>query len=78
MSDCEDRRKNQKKPVDDGSIVDATAAKKSIGDGLIITTVATMTAVILFGLRLVGVRQGNASLTSMSLAWFMSLPVSEL
>ena len=47
MSDCEDRRKNQKKPVDDGSIVDATAAKKSIGDGLIITTVATMTAVIL-------------------------------
>ena len=74
----EDRQKKQKKPVDDGSIVDAAAAKKPIGDGLIITTVATMTAVILFGLRLVGVRQGNALLTPTSLAWFMSLPVSEL
>ena len=44
MSDCEDcQNKNN-----DG--VDATAAKKPIGDGLIITTVTTTTAVIFFGL----------------------------
>ena len=37
MSDC-DRQKNNKKPIDDASTVDATAAKKPTGDGLIITT----------------------------------------
>ena len=37
MSDC-DRQKNNKKPIDDASTVDATAAKKATGDGLIITT----------------------------------------
>ena len=67
MSDC-DRQKNNKKPIDDGSTVDATAAKKPIGDGLIITTVSTTTAIIFFGLRLVGMRQGNALLKSTSLA----------
>ena len=72
MSDCEDcQNKNN-----DG--VDATAAKKPIGDGLIITTVTTTTAVIFFGQRLVGMRQGNALLTSTSLALFMSLPVWEM
>ena len=30
MSDC-DRQKKNKKPIDDGSTVDATAAKKPIG-----------------------------------------------
>ena len=72
MSDCEDcQNKNN-----DG--VEATAAKKPIGDGLIITTVTTTTAVIFFGLRLVGMRQGYALLTSTSLALFMSLPVWEM
>ena len=72
MSDCEDcQNKNN-----DG--LDATAAKKPTGDGLIITTVAATTAVILPGLRLVGMKQGNALLKSMSLAWFMSLPVWEM
>ena len=77
MSDC-DRQKNNKKTIDDRSTVDATAAKKPIGDGLIIITVAATTAVIFFGLRLVGMRQGNALLTSTSLAWFLSLPVWEM
>ena len=60
MNDCGDcQNKNN-----DG--VDVTAAKKPTGDGLIITTVVTTTAVIFFGLRLVGMRQGNALLTSTS------------
>ena len=67
MSDC-DRQKNNKEPTDDGSTVRATTAKKHIGDGLIITTVATTTAVIFFALSLVGMRQGNVLLTSTSLA----------
>ena len=72
MSDCEDcQNKNN-----DG--LDATANKKHTGDGLIITTVAATTAVIFPGLRLVGMKQGNALLKSMSLAWFMSLPVWEM
>ena len=66
MSDCEDCQNK------DNDGVDATAAKKSIVDGLIITTV------IFFGLRLVGMRQGNALLTSSLSAWFMSLPVWEM
>ena len=59
MRDC-DCQKNNKKPIDDGSTIDGTAAKKHIGDGLIITTIAATTAVIFFGPRLVGMRQGNA------------------
>ena len=74
MSDCDDKKN---KP-DDGSTVDATAIKKPIGDGLIITTVTATTAIIFFSLRLVGMRQGNVLLTSMLLAWFMSLPVWEM
>ena len=53
MGDC-DSQKNIKKPIEDGSAVNATAAKKPIGDGLIITTVAITAAVINFGLRLLG------------------------
>ena len=72
MSDYEDcQNKNN-----DG--VGAAAAKKPIGDGMIITTIAATTAVIFCGLRLVGIRQGNAFLTSASLTWFMSLPVWEM
>ena len=40
MSDC-DYQKKIKKPIDDGSTVDVTAAKKPIGDGLLITTLAS-------------------------------------
>ena len=77
MSDC-DRQKSNKKTIDDGTTVDATAAKKPIGDGLIIITVAATTTVTFFGLRLVGMRQGNALLTSTLLAWFISLLVWEM
>ena len=66
MSDCEDCQNK------DNDGVDVTAAKKPIVDGLIITTV------IFFGLRLVGMRQGNALLTSSLSAWFMSLPVWQM
>ena len=66
MSDYEDCQNK------DNDGVDATAAKKPIVDGLIITTV------IFFGLRLVGMRQGNALLTSSLSAWFMSLPVWQM
>ena len=70
ISDCEDCQKKN----NDG----ATPTKKLFGYGLIITTIAATTAVIFFGLRLVGMRKGNALLTSMSLIWFMSLPVCKM
>ena len=73
MGDC-DYQKNIKKPIDDGSTVDATAAKKPTGDGLLITTVASTTVGIFYALKAAGLRQDNALLTSTSLAWFMSLP----
>ena len=71
MSD-RDRQKNNRKPIDDGSTVDATAIKKPIGDGLLITTVTAMAARIYFGLRTVGVRQQGALLTSTSFVYFVS------
>ena len=77
MSDFDDK-KNNKKPTDDGSTVDTMAVKKPIGDGLVITTVTARTVVIFFGLRPVGLRQGNVLLRSTSLAWFMSSPVWEM
>ena len=40
MGGC-DCQKNIKKPIDDGSTVDATAAEKPIGYGLLITNVAS-------------------------------------
>ena len=75
--DC-DCQQNIKKNIDDGSAIDATAVKKTIGDGLIKTTVASTTAVIFFGLKLVCKRQGNVLLTSTSLGWFISLPAWEM
>ena len=66
MSDC-DCLKNIKKSeptVDD--------VRKSIGDGMLIATVATMTAIMFFGLRVVGVRQDNALSTSTSLVYLLS------
>ena len=67
MGDC-DCQKNIQKPIDDGSTIDATAAKKAIGDGLLITTVASTTVGIFYALRAAGVGQHNALLTSSSLA----------
>ena len=55
ISDCY-CQKNIKKPINDGSIVDATAAKKPVGDGPLIATGAVTTAVIFFGLRVAGMR----------------------
>ena len=69
MSDC-DCQKNIKKTeltVDD--------VKKPIGDGFLITTVASTTVGISYTLRAAGVGQHNALLTSTSLACFMSLPI---
>ena len=77
MSDC-DCLKNIIKPIDDGSTADATAAKKSIGDGLLITTVTSTTVGIFYVLRAAGVGQHNALLTSTSLACFMSLPIRKM
>ena len=74
MGDC-DCQKNIKKPNHDVSTVDAPAAKKPTGDGLLITTVASTTVGIFYALREAGIGQYNALLTSTSLAWFMSLPV---
>ena len=74
MSEC-DCQKNIKKPIDDESTVDSTAAKKPIADGLLITTVACTTVGIFYAVRAAGVRQHNALLTFTSLAWLMSSPV---
>ena len=74
MSEC-DYLKDIIKSIDDGSTADAMAAKKSIGDGLLITTVASTTVGIFYALRAAGVGQHNALLTSTSLACFMSLPI---
>ena len=46
----------------------------TLGDGLLITTVTSAAAVILFGLRASDVGQQGALLTSTSLASFMFLP----
>ena len=62
MSDSEDCHQNKK---NDG--VDATAAKKPIEDGLTLITVAATSTVIFFGLRLVGMRQGNNTLLTSTL-----------
>ena len=61
MGDCDDR-KNIKKPIDDGSTVDATAAEKPTGDGLLITTVASTTVGMFYALKAAGVGQHNALL----------------
>ena len=67
MSDC-DCQKNIKRlepTVDD--------VQKPIGDGLLITTVASTTVGIFYALRAAGAGQHNALITSTSLACFMSL-----
>ena len=71
MKDC-DCQKNNKKPIDDGSTVDATVAKKPIGDGLLITTVTAIATGIFFGLRALGVGQQRALLTSTSFVYFVT------
>ena len=71
MSDY-DCQKNIKKSINDGSTVGAAAAKKPIGDGPLIATMAATTAVIFFGLRVVGMRQDKALLKSTSLVYLLS------
>ena len=51
-----------------------TATEKLIKDGVLMTTAAFTTTGIFYTLRIVGVGQHNALLTSTSLAWLMSLP----
>ena len=48
MSDCQE---NIKKPIEDGP---AEAAEKPIGDGLFITTIATMIVGKFFSIRAMG------------------------
>ena len=74
MGDC-DCQKNIKKPIDGKSTVGTTATKKTIGDELLITTVASTIVGIFYALRTAGVGEYNALLTSTSLACFMSLPI---
>ena len=74
MSNC-DCQKNIKKPINDGSTVDATAVTKPIGDGLLITIVAATAAGIFYALWAADVGQNNALLTSKSLVYLLSLPV---
>ena len=57
MSDC-GCQKNINKSINDGSTVDATAAKKPNGDGPLIATI--------------GVRQHDALLASTSLVYLLS------
>ena len=66
MSDCNYQKNINKLNVDD--------LKRSIGDELIITTVASTTVGIFYALRAAGVGQHNALLTSINilLACFMS------
>ena len=70
MSDC-DCQKDIKKPINDRSTIDATAAKKP-GDGRLIDIVAATTVGIFYALRAVGVRQGHALLSSTSLVQLLS------
>ena len=74
MSDC-DCQESIKKPIEDGPTVAAAVTEKSIGDGVLITTVAATAIRIFFGLREIGAVQHDALLTSTSLVWLMSLPV---
>ena len=70
MSNC-DCQENK-----DETTVAATGNKEPItfGDGLLVTTVTSATAVIFFGLRKLGVGQQGALLTSMSLESLIFLP----
>ena len=72
MIDC-DCQENIEKPIKHGPAIADTTAEEL--DGLIITTVAAMTAGVFFGLRAMGLGQHNALLTSTSLVWLFSLPV---
>ena len=51
---------------------EATVTEKP--DGLLITTMAAMTAGIFFGLRTIGAAQHDALLASTTWAWLMSFP----
>ena len=72
MSNCD----CQENIEDEASITTALVDKEPItfGDGLLITTLTSMTAVIFFGLRALGVGQQGALLTYTSLVSFMFLP----
>ena len=72
MSDC-DCQKNIKKPIDDGSTIGDV--RKPIGDGLLITTVASTPVGIFYALRAAGVGQHKALFRFTLLVWFLSLPV---
>ena len=63
MSNCD--WENIKEPIEYRPIITDTAAEDP--NGFIITTVASMTAKMFFGLRAVGLEQHNALLTTTSL-----------
>ena len=68
-----DCQKNIKEPIEYRPIIADTAAE--CPDGLLITTVAVMTAGTFFGLKGMGFGQHDALLMSTSLLWLMSLPI---
>ena len=71
MSNC-DCQENIKKPINDECTIDGTAARKPIGDGRLITTVAATSGAIFFGLRTVDMGQYNSLLTSTSLVYLLA------
>ena len=71
MSNC-DCQENIKKPINDECTIDGTATRKPIGDGRLITTVATTSGAIFFGLRAVDMGQYNSLLTSTSLVYLLA------
>ena len=72
MSNC-DCQGNIEKPIKHGYVIADTTAEEP--DGLIITTVAAMTAGMFFRLRVMGLGQHDTLITSTSLVWLMSLLV---
>ena len=72
MSNC-DCEENIKKPIRNGPTIAATVVEKPIGDGLLIISIAGITAVILFGLRVVSVGQQGALLMPTSLVHWLYL-----
>ena len=78
MSNCDCQKNIKKDPVGDGipiTAVNATIAKKSIGDLQLITTLVATTAGMIFGIRGIGVGQQDPLLIYALLVHWFSLLV---
>ena len=75
MSNCDCYCDCQESINDNEATVAATVTEKPIGDdGLLITTMASTTVGIFFGLKTMGAAQHDALLTSTSFVRLMSFP----